>query len=116
QEPAAGATAPQPTKRYTKNPQFLLPFRLTEAEKQTVREVKLFVKTPSESWNCRESATPAQTQFAYRAPQDGEYWFNIVIIDRDGRAGPDVTQQPPALVVVVDTLPPELQLSLQGPN
>jgi hypothetical protein len=111
-----GSAAAQTTKRYTKNPQFLLPFRLTDAEKQTVREVKLFVKTPSEPWTCRESATPAQTQFAYRATQDGEYWFNIVIVDREGHASPDVTQQPPALVVVVDTTPPELQLSLQGQN
>jgi hypothetical protein len=101
-------------KRYTKSPQFYLPFKLTEAERATVQAVQLYVKFGNGGWAARETAPPGQGQFKFVASQDGEYWFNIVTLDKEGRANPpDVSRVAPALVVVVDTQPPEVNLTVQ---
>src|SRR5262249_55876910 len=106
-----GPTAPQ-GKRYTKSPQFYLPFKLTETERASVQAVQLYVKAGNDPWTPKETALPGQGQFKFMAPSDGEYWFNIVTIDKDGRANPpDVSRVAPALIVVVDAQPPEVSLS-----
>jgi hypothetical protein len=107
-----GPTAPQ-GKRYTKSPQFYLPFKLTETERASVQAVQLYVKAGNEPWTPKETVPPGQGQFKFVAPMDGEYWFNIVTFDKDGRANPpDVSRVAPALIVVVDAQPPEVSLSV----
>src|SRR5262249_22886590 len=63
-------------------------------------------------WVQQESGPPDLTQFTYRAPKDGEYWFSVVTITRDGRAEPaDVRNEPPGLQVVVDTQEPLIEVT-----
>src|SRR5262249_15091607 len=46
--------------------------------------------------------------FEYRVPQDGEYWFRLVRVMKNGGMGPpDLTKCEPNLVVTVDTQAPE---------
>lgn len=103
--------APQ-TKVYSKRNVFKLPFNIEESQLSEVREVKLFVKTgPNEPWECKLTAPPAQKAFQYTVPGDGEYWFSVVTVDRNGHSYPaDVNREPPGLVVVVDTQPPQFDI------
>ncbi|HEY1861924.1 MAG TPA: hypothetical protein VGG61_16300, partial [Gemmataceae bacterium] len=101
-----------PEKRYSKNAQFKLPLQMGDADRQTLREVQLYVKHGTDSWVCVDKAPPTQAYFPFKAAEDGEYWFSIVTLDQAGKATPgDLSREPPALIVVVDTQPPHLELS-----
>jgi hypothetical protein len=101
-----------PDKRYSKNAQFKLPLQMGEAERQTLREVQLYVKHGTDTWVCVDKAPPTQTFFPFKAAEDGEYWFSIVTLDQAGKATPaDLSREPPILIVVVDTQAPRLELT-----
>jgi hypothetical protein len=100
-----------PKKTYTKNLSFDLPILMDDATRATLREVCLYVKTPTGNWTRQESAAPHMTRFAHKVPQDGEYWFSLVTVDKQGKMTPsDVNTEPPGLRVVVDTAAPTLQV------
>src|SRR4029077_20241087 len=68
---------------------------------------------PSAAWVCQDVVAPAQREFMFRAPQDGEYDFNMVLVEPTGRRTPaDITREAPELIVVVDTQPPECDLQV----
>jgi hypothetical protein len=105
--PAAGG------KMYTNKQQFRLPFNMSDSDRAKLREVQLYVKSGDEGWAIKEIGQPTQTHFSFHAPHDGEYWFNIVTVDKNGRATPtDVSREAPALIVVVDTQPPEVNVNV----
>lgn len=98
-------------KIYTNKTKFHLPVRIEDRVRAGLREINLYVKHGQAEWVKQETAGPLQKDFTYNPTQEGEYWFSIVMIDRNGKATPsDVTQVPPALKVVVDTRPPALDL------
>lgn len=96
-------------KIYTRRTAFKLPVRIDDRERSRLREVQLYVRNgPGEAWTCKETAPPSQTEFTFRVPQDGEYWFSVVTVDQDGRQTPaDVNVEVPGLIVLVDTTPPD---------
>ncbi|MBV9123006.1 MAG: hypothetical protein JO112_06600, partial [Planctomycetes bacterium] len=113
--PGVWAQAPSgalPSKIYTKRTAFKLPFRIDDKERGDLQEVRLYVKDgPNEPWTLKETAGPAQGDFTYRVAQDGEYWFSVVTVDKMGHCTPaDVKAEPPGLIVVVDTKPPEFDV------
>src|SRR5262249_2437063 len=84
-----------------------------DADRQRLREVQLYVKGGNDGWACKETAPPNKEFFTFRAPEDGEYWFTIVTVDRNGKATPaDVTREQPSFIVVVDTQPPDVTLTV----
>jgi hypothetical protein len=99
----------------TNRTSFSLPVKMDERDRAELKELKLYVKAvlnglPGD-WVCRETAPPTQTKFAFRAPQDGEYWFSFVTVDHAGHVTPaDVDKEPPGLIVIVDTRAPELDV------
>ncbi len=106
------AQAPSSAARriYTKNLVFDLPVQMDEPTRATLSAVRLYVKTPTGAWTMHEEAPASVTRFTYRVPQDGEYWFNLQTVERNGRASPaDVAQAPVAQRVVVDTQAPVIQ-------
>lgn len=106
----AQAPAPaQPNRIFTKRSAFILPVKIDERERSKLREVRLYVKSSaSETWTCKESVPPTQSELTFRAPQDGEYWFSVVTVDLAGNQNPsDVSREAPELIVVVDTKSPE---------
>jgi hypothetical protein len=108
--PAAGQAQPD-GKIYTNQPVFNLPIRLDERSRSAVSKVSLFARVGPGPWQLVDTAAPNQTQFRYQASQDGEYWFSVVTTDKQGLSTPrDVAQEPPALVVVVDTQKPAIEL------
>jgi hypothetical protein len=104
---------PLPEKRYSRHAQFKLPLQMSDDQRQTLREVQLYVKHGTDNWVCVDKAPPSQSHFPFKAAEDGEYWFSIVTVDQAGKASPaDVSQESPALIVVVDTQAPQLEMKL----
>lgn len=113
--PGGGSPAPagMSKKTFTKNTTFNLPIQMDERTRASLREVQLYVKSGSGDWVRQEVVTPQTSHFTYRVPQDGEYWFSLVTVDRAGKAAPnDINAVPPALRVVVDTRAPVLEAAV----
>lgn len=86
-----------------------IPIKYDLSKKNEIRDLLLFVsKNKNESWEQYAVAKPeTDTFFAFTAPADGEYWFQMVIVDKQGRRDPpDVRKVPPALKVLIDTKSP----------
>ncbi|HEV3263808.1 MAG TPA: hypothetical protein VG013_43635 [Gemmataceae bacterium] len=101
-----------PSKIYTRHTAFKLPIKIDDKDRAGLESVKLYVKNgPSDAWVCKVTAPPSQPNFTYQVEHDGEYWFSVVTVDKNGKSTPaDVRQEQPGLVVVVDTQPPEFDL------
>lgn len=111
----ASARAQMPAvTHYTWQKGFIIPVRLDDRARSQLRALQLYVRNGAgQPWVRAESAAPSTKQFTFRAPGDGEYWFSIVAVDNAGRTLPrDVQREPPEVVVVVDTKPPEFDLRL----
>jgi hypothetical protein len=102
---------------FTSKAKFRLPVKIDARERARLQEIQLWVKAPPGDWERKKTAPPSQTDFEYAVAQDGEYWFSVVTVDRDGRPNPpDVRRDAPGLMVVVDTQPPAVELSAaRGP-
>lgn len=109
--PLAPAQMPA-VKHYTAQTGLAIPVRIDDAKRAQLRALQLYVRNgPGQAWVCAESAAPSLKQFKFRAPHDGEYWFSIVAVSKAGQSFPrDVEREPPELIVVVDTKPPECDL------
>jgi hypothetical protein len=110
----SAASAPANVRRdkiYTNKNLFHLPVQIDAKTRGTLREVRLYVKIGAADWVLQETGHPGITHFSYRTGPDGEYWFSVVTVDRNGRqTPPDVRQEGPGLMVVVDTQEPNLDL------
>jgi hypothetical protein len=93
---------------------FELPFRIDEAQRAEIKEVLLFCSTDQgTTWTQVAVSTPDKTGFRYFAPTDGMYWFSVCVVDRQGkREPPDIYKSPPGQKVLVDTLKPNLRLTV----
>jgi hypothetical protein len=107
---AAAELAGLPDLVRTKHTVFSIPFRVPkpqDAEKDAAAErvVLQVSKDLGGSWQPAGEAVPSAGSFTYRADGDGEYWFRLRAIDRQGRtrggAGPDMR-------VLVDAAGPRL--------
>lgn len=95
-------------KIFTRNTAFRLPVQLDDRDRADLSGIKFFVRALPGDWVLAETAPPTQTAFGYRAAQDGEYWFAFATVDKSGQqTPPEIDREKPALVVVVDTVPPE---------
>jgi hypothetical protein len=105
-------------KTYLPKSTIQLPIEVEAGSRSQLHSIQLFVREGANgSWTLKETAQPEQQFFTFRAPRDGEFWFNIVSVDRTGRRTPaDVTKEAPALMVVIDTQPPQMEVSIAGTN
>jgi hypothetical protein len=106
------AASKMPEKSYMAKSALYLPVIVDDRARSGLREILLYVKDgPNSPWLLKLKAPPSQTGFEYRLPQDGEYWFNVVTVDQSGKATPaDVAAEPPAVIVVLDTCGPQVEL------
>ncbi|MGW8256606.1 MAG: hypothetical protein ACWGMZ_03875 [Thermoguttaceae bacterium] len=97
---------------------FSIPFRVDQSEDAARRpvEVQLLVSQDyGAHWRLYARVQPSEKQIPLRASGDGEYWFAIRTVDRAGGFHPEKIPGP-GLRVIVDTKPPQMQLSAQyGP-
>src|SRR5262245_24963087 len=87
-----------------------IPIRFDPKRRADIKELLLFVsKNQGERWEQSAIATPDKDHFTFTAPADGVYWFNMMVIDRNGGRDPaNLNAVPPEsiLKVLIDTQPP----------
>ena len=105
-------TAPAAAKSYLNKTTISLPIVLDERSRAQVQCIQLWMKDgAAQPWRLWEKAPPSQPNFTFKAPHEGEYWFNLVSVDATGRSTPaDVTKEAPGLMVVLDTQPPQVDV------
>jgi hypothetical protein len=116
QTPAA-ATSPV-GKNFTKSRSFDLPVKMDQDFRLTLKEIHLYVKTPTGEWALQESGSPYHERFSCKVAQDGEYWYTLATVDRSGRRTPaDLNAEAPSQKVVIDSTPPVIQVkAAPGPD
>ena len=89
-----------------------IPIRYDPALKNDIKDLLLFVSNDNgKSWNQYAIAEPNSDKFLFTAPADGMYWFNMMIVDKNGRRDPpDVYKVAPGLKVLIDTKSPVVQI------
>ncbi len=110
------AAALQAEPLYTSSPRFRIPFQFDPQEMERIGavEVQLHVSTSGgANWTTAESVAPDSARFTFDAPGNGEYWFAVRTVDRQGRSHPGGSLQP-SLHVVVDDQRPTLTLSVSS--
>lgn len=85
-----------------------IPYRWTGGAERTQEVVLFYSADRGRSWRRAGSAAAHVRAFAFRAPEDGEYWFAIRSYDAAGRATPP-TPLGPEMRVVVDTQAPTIE-------
>ncbi len=115
--PSLVAPAP-PAPIFWRQTLFSIPFQVprTESAAQQPAQVQLFV-SPDRGvrWDNWRQAPPNKGYFLFRAGVDGEYWFDVRTVDRSGQVRPQGPHSP-KLVVVIDTVPPKVQLAARRGN
>jgi hypothetical protein len=112
-----GGAARLPEKTFMNKSAISLPVIVEERARACLKEIQLFVKEgPAAAWVKVQSVAPSATGFEYRMPHDGEYWYNVVTVDLSNVATPpDVSKEPPAVIVVLDTTKPHVELRQMPP-
>lgn len=81
---------------------FKLPVNATDDSRSMVREFRLYVKAPSAGWTLHIAGSAETTQFICRMDVDGEHWFALAVVDKDG-----AMTVSDSVRVVVDTAQPK---------
>lgn len=99
--------APQPDYWPLKGRTIDLPVEY-KSDRKGIAQIQLYASADKgQTWPLVATALPDKTEFKYTVPKDGAYWFHIVIVDRNGKKDPpNLTSEPPAQKVLVDTVPP----------
>ena len=90
-----------------------IPIRYDPAKKNEIRDLLLYVsRNQGESWEQYAVASPERdTIFPFTAPADGIYWFQMMIVDKQGRRDPiDLKKAPVGLKVLIDTKSPVIAI------
>lgn len=103
-----------PPARYVASRQLLLEFQAEGAE--TPAEVDVWVSTDAgRTWQTAETTPAGATTLRYDAPADGKYDFYLALRAANGESeGPPPPGTPAMVSVIVDTLPPLLQVHAAG--
>ena len=115
--PPVAPTGPAPT--FTNRTVFTIPFHIDRPARlaQEPVEVQLYVSSNrGAAWQLYGKTQPAKGFFVVRAAADGEYWFLVRTLDRSGQVYPSGPCAP-ELIVLVNTIPPKVQLDARrGPT
>jgi hypothetical protein len=106
QAPAAAAK-----KVYTHKTDFRLPIQIDARDRDGLDKIQLWMKTgANDIWALKATVPATEDKFTYHVDHDGDYWFNVVTVDKNGVSRPpDLTREPPGLIVCVDTQPPQIE-------
>jgi len=82
------------------------------ANRDQISKMVLWVSEDAgKSWQQAGVAYPTDKHFTFRAKADGQYWFSLVTVYKDGRLDPaNVGAQPPGLKMIFDTQEPLIKL------
>ncbi len=106
----ANALADEAQRFATNERQFSIPFVLQSGQ-QVIVGLKLYVSFDrGQHWELSSQVAASQQQFDFTAQREGEYWFAVQTVDRNGLRSP-ATVAAPDLIVLVDRQKPELTAS-----
>ncbi len=120
--PVSGADVPAPSS-ITAVPviehnsrSFRIPFNFDPEQKSEIKEIALYVsEDQGRTWNPVDRSAPDARAIAFRASHDGEFWFAVQTVSKDGRLYPPNTASiEPKMKVIVDTTIPKLKLESNG--
>ncbi len=115
---ARAAQEAEPEPSAIRQNEFSIPFRLTPPADPAQQPVEVQLHATADhgiTWQVASRVKPTAARFVFRAPHDGDYWFCIRTVDRQGTTRPEGPQKA-ELKVIVDTLPPRLDLTAtRGP-
>jgi hypothetical protein len=87
---------------------------LKPEQQPLIKDVLLFVSTDGgKHWQQQDRVPPGTEAFLFNAPADGDYWFAVAVVDRQGKQTPeDLLALPPERIqkVLVDTLRPDVRV------
>jgi len=101
---------------YTSRQAFRIPYQYDPQEiaRLGAQEVRLYVsQSRGQNWQAVQKVSPQVGRFDFQAPTDGEYWFAVQTVARDGQLHPGGAVFQPGLIVVVDTTRPSLKIDLK---
>lgn len=89
-----------------------IPIRIRPERQADISELILYVSIDQgKVWSQAGRATPDMQTFSYSAASDGQYWFNVVVVNKAGQRDPaDINTAPPQLKVQIDSQKPALRL------
>jgi hypothetical protein len=105
--PQASTSAAAPEPIYWRQNLFLIPYQWTSTtDPNSASAVWLYVsKDLGHNWQKISEAQPQVRAFNYHAEADGQYWFAIRTIDKQGRSWPEGAMQAELKVIVDTTIP-----------
>jgi len=90
-----------------------IPIKVDPTKKDQIQDLILYVSADQgKVWQQYAMAKPDGQFFTFTAPEDGVYWFNMMIVDKQGSHDPakfDHTSKP-AFKVLIDTKPPAITI------
>jgi hypothetical protein len=91
---------------------FKIPIQVAAGQRDKIKELILFVSTDQGiTWQEAAVVRPDQDAFTFHAPADGLYWFNICLVDAQGkRQPPDIYKSAPRSKVLIDTQKPSVRI------
>lgn len=105
------ALGPEPIA--TRQTAFSIPFQVDPTAATVPVEVQLHVSADrGVRWDLYDKVKPDRGSFVFRAPHDGEYWFGIRSVDRQGNVAPGGPLMA-GMKVIVDTLAPRLDVTAE---
>ena len=114
------SAAPIPTAPiHTNKNRFRIPFHYDSAElaRLGAREIRLYVsRDRGATWKQVQAVAPDAGKFHFQSAGDGEYWFIVRTLDSKNHLHPEGNVADPGLKVIVDTVPPRLELDLSQPT
>jgi hypothetical protein len=114
--PASPSAANLPEPIFTSRQAFRIPYQYDPQEIARLgsQEVRLYVsQTRGQQWQPVQKVQPQAGKFDFHAATDGEYWFAVQTVARDGQLHPGGDVFQPGLIVVVDTTKPNLKIDLK---
>lgn len=97
-----------------------IPILIDPAQRGKIKQLILFCAADPEhkQWNqVGPPVSPDQDAFTFYAPQDGQYWFTITVVDlQNNQQPPDPLNAPPSLKMEIDTVKPTVNLMAERRN
>src|SRR6266545_7940662 len=91
---------------------FKIPTRIDPSRRGEIRELELYVSTnQGQGWSKASAVSPDSPEFEFNAPNDGLYWFCVLVVDQQGRKDPpDPYSAKEFLKLYIDTVRPDLRI------
>ncbi|MGI9515665.1 MAG: hypothetical protein ACR2NP_01355 [Pirellulaceae bacterium] len=92
---------------------FEIPFSVNAAQSGIVEVLLHQSNDRGQTWQEHSRRSPEAGAFKFASSQDGEFWFAIQTVDRDGRKLPSAQRFQPELRIAIDTQRPTFEFQIR---